>query len=354
MLGGLRSDLSTPPLLGRDFHDLHLESTLQELSLWQCQLECSLFAKEVVHQFQKNPLLPGIILMDDGEFIGMISRRRFLEHLSKPYGLELFLQRPLTSLYRFAQTEIVLVPSTLLIVEAARQSLSRSGELLYEPIVVQVAPKDYRLLDVHQLLIAQSKIHELATQLLLQTRLELETANQQLHHLARLDELTQLANRRRFDEYLNIEWRRLAREQAPLCLMMCDIDFFKLYNDTYGHSAGDDCLRQVADALRKAVKRPADLVARYGGEEFAVILPNTDTKGGLQVAEHIRENVRNLQLFHGKSPIGCTVTLSCGISSVIPHAHDSPAQLIDTADQALYQAKAAGRNQIIAQIYKCA
>jgi two-component system NtrC family sensor kinase len=154
---------ASPPSETQNFR---LESTLQELSLSDFQVESSHPGKEVAKTFQVNPLLPGVILTDQGQFVGMISRRRFLEQMSRPYGLELFLQRPLYSLYRFTAAEVLLFKGETQIVEAARRSLQRSGEALYEPIVVELEAGIYRLLDVHQLLVAQSKIHQLTTQLL--------------------------------------------------------------------------------------------------------------------------------------------------------------------------------------------
>lgn len=351
MLSKLGSDLSTPPSLVGFSQTLGLESTLQELSLWECHIESYHLGKEVARRLQENPLLPGVILTEEGEFAGMISRRRFLEHLSRPYGLELFLQRPLKSLYRFAETDILKFSSNTKIVEAARESLHRSAELLYEPVVVEMAYGDYRLLDVHQLLVVHSQIHELTTRLLNEARQKLESANHELQRIASLDGLTGLANRRRFDEYLDVEWRRLHREQTPLTLILCDVDFFKRYNDTYGHLAGDDCLQQVAAVLRKAMKRPADLMARYGGEEFAAILPNTDSEGGFHVAEAIRKGVKALQLVHVKSPVRQFVTISLGLATIVPDPDCTPTQLIAAADLALYQAKEEGRDRT--QINHC-
>ncbi|MGB7710368.1 MAG: diguanylate cyclase [Microcoleus sp.] len=175
---------------------------------------------------------------------------------------------------------------------------------------------------------------------------QLETANQALQYLATYDSLTEVKNRRCLNEYLDTEWRRLAREEAPLSLIMCDIDYFKLYNDTYGHQAGDECLRQVAGVLRSSLKRPADLVARYGGEEFVVVLPNTDIEGATRVAEFIRAEVQGLQIIHAKSAVSQYVTLSLGVAWCIPASHKSPEMLIAIADEYLYRAKNEGRDRV--------
>ncbi|RMH70833.1 MAG: ATP-binding protein [Cyanobacteria bacterium J007] len=146
--------------------DLHLESTLEDLTLYEFEIDVGEPGQELAKEFTNNSLMPGAILKDSGKFVGMISRRRFLEHLSRPYGIELFSRRPLEKLYHFVETELSVFPSNTLVVMAARRSLERSPELLYEPIVVQLNSCDYRLLDVHQLLVAQSQIHELTTKML--------------------------------------------------------------------------------------------------------------------------------------------------------------------------------------------
>ncbi|KAF3887835.1 MULTISPECIES: EAL domain-containing protein [Nostocales] len=176
---------------------------------------------------------------------------------------------------------------------------------------------------------------------------QLQQANQELQRLASSDGLTQVANRRCFDDILNAEWQRLAREQASLSLILCDVDCFKLYNDTYGHLAGDDVLRHVAKAISQTVKRPADLVARYGGEEFAVILPNTGIEEAITVAREIQTNVSALQLPHPNSQIDQFITLSIGVATIIPHSQSSSSTLVAAADQGLYQAKAQGRNCVV-------
>ncbi|MBW4463631.1 MAG: PAS domain S-box protein [Nodosilinea sp. WJT8-NPBG4] len=172
-----------------------------------------------------------------------------------------------------------------------------------------------------------------------------QTVNRQLEHLATHDSLTEVANRRSFDTHLDQEWARLEREQAPLSLILCDIDHFKRYNDTYGHPAGDVCLQQVAQTLGQVAQRPADLVARYGGEEFAIVLPNTDQVGAEAIARAIQQALANLALYHGASPLGQRITLSLGIASVIPTAGQKAQTLIDQADAALYSAKQQGRDR---------
>jgi two-component system, chemotaxis family, response regulator WspR len=173
---------------------------------------------------------------------------------------------------------------------------------------------------------------------------ELEASNAELRRLSAMDGLTGIANRRRFDEALSDEWLRAQRNKAPLSLILVDIDHFKGYNDHYGHLGGDDCLRRVARALSTAPRRPADLVARYGGEEFAIVLPETDAAGALNVAEMAKANVASIAVPHAKSLTAEIVTISQGIATMIPTPDRTTGQLIERADKALYAVKMQGRN----------
>jgi diguanylate cyclase (GGDEF)-like protein len=166
--------------------------------------------------------------------------------------------------------------------------------------------------------------------------------------LALVDGLTLVANRRHFQESLEREWYGTLAKKRHLSLILCDIDCFKSYNDSWGHQAGDACLQQVAKAIAEAV-RPTDVVARYGGEEFAVILPNTSPEIALQVADKIRKKVNNLKIDHPQSIAGQYVTVSCGVASAVADCKAAPADLISAADRGLYEAKERGRNRVILQ-----
>ncbi|BCS96076.1 hypothetical protein DSLASN_17080 [Desulfoluna limicola] len=178
---------------------------------------------------------------------------------------------------------------------------------------------------------------------------ELKRVNEELRLASILDGLTRISNRRHFDECMADEWSRHTREKASLSVILCDIDNFKLYNDTYGHQAGDRCLVQVAETLTSCIHRSSDLVARYGGEEFVVILPHTDLNGACHVAEVMRRNVEELVVSHEHSDTVSCVTLSLGVASTLPHRESCAEELIRMADRALYAAKEKGRNQWVAR-----
>jgi diguanylate cyclase (GGDEF)-like protein len=176
---------------------------------------------------------------------------------------------------------------------------------------------------------------------------ELTAANASLEKLSLHDALTSLANRRFFDEYITGQLAVARRRQQPLALVLIDIDAFKAYNDRYGHQAGDECLRNVAAALRSCCRRPADMAARYGGEEFALILPDTDLAGAVRIAEMARNAVGRLRAPHAESPTGRFVSISGGAAVLFPSADATVEQLIAAADEHLFEAKRLGRNRIV-------
>lgn len=184
------------------------------------------------------------------------------------------------------------------------------------------------------------------TEQLNQANEQLGHANQELHRVSMTDGLTGIANRRLFDEFLLREWRRCARIQKPISIVMLDADYFKKYNDRYGHQAGDECLRAIAREIDSAAPRASDLAARYGGEEFVLILGETNGEGARAVASRIREQVVGLKIVNEESPHRY-VTLSCGVSTVLPSDDKPVDKLVKFADNALYLAKKQGRNTVV-------
>ncbi|MFA5072554.1 MAG: diguanylate cyclase [Nitrospirota bacterium] len=203
----------------------------------------------------------------------------------------------------------------------------------------------FSIVDICELPIQNARKYEK----LVRTQEMLRKANEDLYRLSTTDALTGIANRRAYDEYLEVEWKRMLRNNTPLSLIICDIDYFKKYNDRYGHKKGDICLHTVAQIIRKIALRPGDFVARYGGEEFVVVLPNTPTEGAFHLAEKIRMAVVQYNIPHEGSEIAPSVTLSLGIAELKPpfDAELTCTTLFRMADKALYQAKNEGRNRTI-------
>lgn len=197
---------------------------------------------------------------------------------------------------------------------------------------------DLTILSLHQVIQHQNQMLQ-----------QLQSENKELKYLANLDELTRLANRRKFYAYLYEEWEKCSEQS--LSVIICDVDFFKAYNDTYGHLAGDVTLKQIAEAIQKAVQEILDpnsfLVARYGGEEFAVILPQLETEQALEIAEQIRSHVAALKIPHKQSKVSSCVTLSLGVATRKPEDKLSPLELLMNADKSLYKAKSKGRNRVV-------
>lgn len=160
------------------------------------------------------------------------------------------------------------------------------------------------------------------------------------------DSLTGIANRRRLDEFLEVEWRRATRSKMIMSLMMIDIDYFKNFNDTYGHAEGDNCLKSVSAEILRNIRRPSDLVARYGGEEFCVVLPETFAGPAAEIAEHIRTNIEGLKIPHSASASSDFVTVSIGVATALPNTDEDAHTLLEAADKQLYRAKETGRNKL--------
>ncbi|RJP77829.1 MAG: diguanylate cyclase [Desulfobacteraceae bacterium] len=177
--------------------------------------------------------------------------------------------------------------------------------------------------------------------------IKLEANNRKLEQLSISDELTGTANRRHFDKTFEREWSSAARNQYPLSLIFLDIDFFKSYNDNYGHQAGDQCLKKIGEALNRNIRRSHDLLARYGGEEFIILLPHTEMEEALNLSEKIRQSIEHINIKHEFSQIANHITVSLGVASAVPTPQTDSSYLVEQADAALYQAKNNGRNQVV-------
>ncbi len=256
-------------------------------------------------------------------------------------------------LYGYAKREAINHPVSLLIpparVEESPKLLERirRGEVVdhYETVRRR---KDGTLIDVALTMSPIKSAGKITgASVIARDITEIKKTEELLRRLSTTDALTGLANRRAFDLFLSDEWRRALRERRQISMMMLDVDFFKKYNDTYGHLKGDACLKSVAGVLKNVARRPGDKVARFGGEEFVVLLSSADAQHAVSIAEKIRMDVEALRIPHEKSDISDYVTISIGVVSITPQQNMSPSDLINSADEALYRAKEEGRNRVV-------
>lgn len=294
---------------------LIISQYVQRLGATALQADCGARAIEIFQAEQPDLVLLDIILPDMDGFI-VAQRLRALE-------------------INGGWTPIIFLSSLNRDEDIERGIAAGGDDYLPKPISEVVLGAKIR---------AMQRIVQMRTSLVVLAR-KLDTANQELKRLSAIDGLTGISNRRLFDDFIAREWRRARRAESSVALMMCDVDHFKRYNDTYGHQAGDDCLRQVASAIQSVMERASDIVARYGGEEFVVVLPETPIGGALFVAEKIRHAIHALNIPHAESPQG-RVTLSIGIATQIPTENETQEALISAADRALYQAKHDGRDRV--------
>jgi diguanylate cyclase (GGDEF)-like protein len=237
-----------------------------------------------------------------------------------------------------------LVRVAMLHVRIARRAQELESELQRRRGVETEREGAYQ--DLHQRLVDRTQALQAHNEELTRLRFALETANRRLKHLVGVDALTGIANRRHFDRALEREVRRARRDEQPLSLVFLDLDEFKLFNDSYGHTRGDEVLRKVAQTLDETFRRGGDLVARYGGEEFAVVLPGVDGRRAGLYAERLRRRIWRLAIPYNASQLTDRVTISGGVATVYPPAVVSPDALLFAADKALYRAKCLGRNRI--------
>ncbi|MBE9157222.1 GGDEF domain-containing protein [Nodosilinea sp. LEGE 06152] len=243
----------------------------------------------------------------------------------------------------------VFLPFLLLLKRAHLPLLTPSLRQQVDDVITMPVDQTELLLRVESLLRARQQALKLSALLAQEQLLEQQILadNQVLQAMAVQDSLTGISNRRAFDDKLAYEWKLGRREQTSLAVVLCDVDHFKAYNDTYGHVLGDQCLRAIAGVLDTVIRRPADMAARYGGEEFALVLPNTDREGAMHILNRIRRTLKARAIPHQNSPTSPYVSFSVGMAVAVPSDTIQPDDLVRAADAALYQAKAAGRDRAV-------
>lgn len=334
---------------------------LRRVGVWQGIAEVSNFIESGDQiTFAPGVDLPGAVWKSgSGQWItDIVNDSNFVRsHLAKQVGLRSAFAFPIHAsgqvvgvMTFFSQEEQPPEQDLLQIMAAVGSQLGEFVKRKYAEKELQEAEASIRILYEQEK--RQSEELQQKNLALEQAKLELEAANRELQRLASVDGLTKIANRRCFDKTLELEWRRMNREEQALYLILCDLDFFKLYNDRYGHQGGDECLQKVAEILDKNANRGGDLAARYGGEEFAVILSRTDARGAMRVAESIRSDLNAAAIPHADSKVSKFVTISIGVANAVAAAGLSIEGLIGEADRALYRAKLEGRDRIVCLDYK--
>ena len=301
---------------------------VENISLVDCCIDAKVTVGEMAKLFEKNQDWPGIIITSDDQLKGMISRHHFFEILGKPYGIEVFSRKTAYEFFEANRHLFVLLDGNTSIQDAVKTALNRERPLVFEPLVIKNNRDNYAMLNMHDLLLAQCDV--------------LENLYDEFHLLSNIDPLTQLANRRGFFECAQSIFIRNKSDQNELTALMIDIDNFKKVNDHFGHFAGDQVLCAVANEIRR-ILRKSDLVGRYGGEEFIALLPDTGIADAFTIADRLRKSVEDNVVRIDDLQI--QVTISVGICHII-EAGESLDKLLSQADQAMYWAKLAGRNQI--------
>jgi diguanylate cyclase (GGDEF)-like protein len=305
-----------------------IDMKVMDLVLIDCNVDAHLTVREVAKYFEFHHEWPGVILKSDQTFMGMLSRNRCFEVLGKPYALEVYSRKTILEFYHTLKQQILVINGETSIQDAVKTALTREKTLIFDPVVVHVSENDFRLVNIHDLLLAQCDV--------------LENLYEEVHQLSIIDPLTQLNNRRGFFEFAQPEIIQSQTNQNDLSALMIDIDNFKKTNDLYGHFVGDQVLQAVAEEIKKTL-RQTDLIGRYGGEEFIGLLPNTSIESAHAIAERLRETVE--QRIVKINELDVSVTISIGICHIMD-ANGSLDLLLSQADQAMYWAKASGRNRV--------
>jgi diguanylate cyclase (GGDEF)-like protein len=323
---------------------LTARSTLKDLTRFYCSVDPGAIGSILASEFKQHIHLPGVLVLNGAHLLAFISRRTFLERLSQPYGLELFLKRPIGVFLSIANMEKPLILSETERIDCAVQlALQRSSSQIYEPIIVRGIQQEWSILDFQTLLLAQSQILAIQKEELAQQSQKIETLNSHLTWQASHDPLTHLMNRRAFEQHLQsaISDLNLSSHRSHI-LCYLDLDRFKIVNDTCGHIAGDELLKEVSNLMRNYIRK-TDIVGRLGGDEFAILLYNCNLEAGLKMANLLRQNLEDLRFTWDKHIF--RIGASIGVMVINDHSADLK-EVLRSADNACYVAKNKGKNRV--------
>lgn len=302
---------------------------LADLFLFLCCVDAKSQVRDIAKIFNNNPQWPGVILVSQNRFSGMVSRESLFETLGKPYGIELYSRISIRDFYQLQKNQALVLNAQTPIQEAVKYALQRPQNQMYDPIVIKFSNNQHRLLNMHTLLTGQSML--------------LENLYNKVQKLSIIDPLTNIPNRRGFFENVQMLISDPEQPHANLSAFMIDIDHFKVINDIYGHFIGDCVIKAIVEECQNCL-RQTDLLGRFGGEEFIALLPSTSIETSNRIAERLREKVQNLVVCIDDHQISATVSIG------ICHMKDTNGsldKLLSQADQAMYVAKWRGRNQVV-------
>lgn len=333
----------------RDFNILDTNSTIGDLPLEAYMVTAKTPVPDLGRMFSVRPEMFGVMVYEGNACVGVVSRTMYTELMVRPYLPELYQRRTVHQLLMTKGVSPMRLPAETAIGDAGEMALSRPSELRYEPLLVDMPSGEVKLLSADTLLISMARRLQAEVLANREALRQVNEAQSRLRAMVRTDPLTGVANRRSMAESLAMAYEHARRSGSPISVIMLDVDFFKKFNDFYGHQAGDTCLKAVAATIAQSTKRTADVVARYGGEEFILVLPDTPLAGAKILADQIRKAVEALNIPHAASKVADHVTVSLGIATHRPRQDESPDSLIADADRALYTAKANGRNRSYAE-----
>jgi len=329
-----------------DTRTLPPDAKIGDLPLERFVVRADLAVPEMGRMFSIRPELFATMVHDGGQLLGVVSRSGFSRLMVRPDLAELYQHRTIGEVVRAKGADPLRLPANMPIGDAGEQALARHADWRYEPVLVTNAANEVALLNADVLFLsmaAQLKAEITAHRDALE---KVRAAETELKRMVRTDPLTGVANRRHMKESLRVAFEHARRAASPISVILLDIDFFKKCNDHYGHQQGDRCLRDVAQAIDGTIHRAGDIVARYGGEEFIIVLPDTPLNGAHLIAERVRAAVAALEIPHAASDAAPHVSVSLGIATRRPGRGDTPRELVEAADRALYTAKARGRNRV--------